>query len=365
MMRKVAMLMLVLLLACSVVLFAGGKQEGSEAEENKVLRIITWSGYAPQVLIDKFTEETGIEVEVTLSNNEEMISKLRATRGAGFDLAQPSQDRISSVVEQYQLYQPIDYSQIDEDQIDPSLLKAVKKNTMVEGDSYGVPHVYGTSGLIVNKDKAPGVTDYTDLLDPKYEGRVSYRLKRPTLIAMGFAHGYDPFELYNDPDGYQAFLEDISEILIEAKPVVHSYWANGDQLLEAMRAEEVWAAMAWEQAGWKLHEENENIDYLAPESGALAWVDTFTIPAKSENVSGAYEWINFVLRPENAAVFTNAEKYGTASKDAVQYLDADTKANFERGLPPEVLAEIHWYPPVPPGLEEMEGKVLDKIKAAN
>ena len=188
MMRKVAMLMLVLLLACSVVLFAGGKQEGSEAEENKVLRIITWSGYAPQVLIDKFTEETGIEVEVTLSNNEEMISKLRATRGAGFDLAQPSQDRISSVVEQYSLYQPIDYSQIDEDQIDPSLLKAVKKNTMVEGDSYGVPHVYGTSGLIVNKDKAPGVTDYTDLLDPKYEGRVSYRLKRPTLIAMGFAH---------------------------------------------------------------------------------------------------------------------------------------------------------------------------------
>ncbi|MCF7915935.1 MAG: extracellular solute-binding protein, partial [Spirochaetaceae bacterium] len=210
-MRKVAMLMLVLLLTCSVVLFAGGKQEGAEAEGNKVLRIITWSGYAPQVLIDKFTEETGIQVEVTLSNNEEMISKLRATRGAGFDLAQPSQDRISSVVEQYQLYQPIDYSQIDEDQIDPSLLKAVKKNTMVEGDSYGVPHVYGTSGLIVNKAKAPGVTDYTDLLDPKYKGRVSYRLKRPTLIAMGFAHGYDPFELYNDRDGYQAFLDDISK----------------------------------------------------------------------------------------------------------------------------------------------------------
>ena len=35
-----------------------------------------------------------IDVEVTLSNNEEMIAKLRATGGAGFDLAQPSHDRI-------------------------------------------------------------------------------------------------------------------------------------------------------------------------------------------------------------------------------------------------------------------------------
>ena len=35
-----------------------------------------------------------IDVEVTFSNNEEMIAKLRATGGAGFDLAQPSHDRI-------------------------------------------------------------------------------------------------------------------------------------------------------------------------------------------------------------------------------------------------------------------------------
>jgi spermidine/putrescine transport system substrate-binding protein len=63
-----------------------------------VLRVITWAGYAPQELLDKFTAETGYKVEITLSNNEEMISKLRATRGGGFDLAQPSQDRISSEI---------------------------------------------------------------------------------------------------------------------------------------------------------------------------------------------------------------------------------------------------------------------------
>ena len=45
--------------------------------------------FAPlKELIDKFQAETGITVKPTYSNNEEMIAKLRATRGAGFDLAQ-------------------------------------------------------------------------------------------------------------------------------------------------------------------------------------------------------------------------------------------------------------------------------------
>ncbi len=362
-MKKALVILLALFILGAGVVFAGGTKEKA-TKENKVLRLITWSGYAPQVLIDKFKKETGITVEVTLSNNEEMISKLRATRGGGFDLAQPSQDRISAVVKQYHLYQPIDYSKVKTDLIVPSLLAAVKKNTLVDGKSYAVPAVYGTSGLVVNKAKAPDVKDFKDLLNPKYTGRVSYRMKRPTLIAMGFSFGYDPFKLYNDKAAYQKFLDDIAAKLIKAKPVVRFYWDNGDQLLQAFRSGEIWAAMAWEQAGWKLHAENPDIDYVAPTSGPLAWVDTFAIPAKSENVEGAYKWINFWLRPENAAIFTNKEKYGSASKDAVKYLEPSTKANFKRCLPPEVLAKAHWYPPVPPGLEEMEGKVLDKIRAA-
>jgi spermidine/putrescine transport system substrate-binding protein len=361
-MKKLLILTAALLLAFGGFIAAAGTEE---VQESTTLRLLTWGGYAPDELIQKFKEETGITVEVTNSNNEEMISKLRATRGGGFDLAQPSQDRISAVQMEHGVYQPIDWSKVNTDQLDPSLVAAVKENTMVDGESYGVPHVYGTSGLIVNKDKAPDIKDYKDLLDPKYTGRVSYRMVRPTLIGMGFSLGYDPFELYNDTNAYQAFLDDMEEVLIEAKPVVRNYYDNADQLLESMRSEEVWAAMAWEQLGWKLYAENPNIDYLAPTSGPLAWVDTFAIPARSENVEGAYKWINFILRPENAAVFTNSETYGTASKDAVKYLDPEIKANFERGLPPEALAITNWYPPVPPGLEEMEGKTMDKIRAAN
>ncbi|MFX7785075.1 hypothetical protein ABTJ92_22905, partial [Acinetobacter baumannii] len=75
----------------------------------------------------------GTKVEVTLSNNEEMIAKLRATGGAGFDLAQPSHDRIFAVQKEYGVYKAMDLSKIDTDKIAPNLLEAVKVNTTIDG----------------------------------------------------------------------------------------------------------------------------------------------------------------------------------------------------------------------------------------
>jgi spermidine/putrescine transport system substrate-binding protein len=111
----------------------------SSAAMADTLQLLSWKGYAPIELVDKFEKETGIKVKATYSNNEEMIAKLRATRGAGFDLVQPSQDRISSVQKGFKIYQPIDYKKVAVGQIVPSMLEAVKKNTLVEGKSYAVP----------------------------------------------------------------------------------------------------------------------------------------------------------------------------------------------------------------------------------
>lgn len=329
------------------------------------LKILTWKGYAPQKLVDKFEKETGMKVELTFTNNEEMIAKLRATRGAGFDLAQPSQDRISSVQAEYKIYQPMDYNKIKSDQIISSMLEAVKKNTKVGEDSYGVPFCYGTSGLIVNTKLAPEAKDYSALLDEKYSGRISYRLKRPTLIGLAFASGDDPFAKYSAPTAYKALMDSVAEKMIAAKPYVKNYWSNGDALLEMVRSGEVSVAMGWDNGGWKLHGENPDIDFVAPKSGALGWIDTFAIPAKAKNVEGAYQWINFMLRPENAAVFSNTEKYATASKDAVQYLDAEVSDNITRSFTAADIDNIKWYPPVGAEIEQMEGKILDMVKAAN
>jgi spermidine/putrescine transport system substrate-binding protein len=311
----------------------------------ETLRLITWSGYTPKVLLDKFEKETGIKVMPTNSSNEEMIAKLRATRGAAFDLAQPSQDRISSVQEKFQIYQPIDLSKIKTEQIIPSMLEAVKNNTMVGDKPHAVPFCWGSSGLVVNRKLAPDVQDYDDLLNKKYAGRISYRLKRPTLIALAFAMGDDPFAKYVDANAYEALMEKVGQALIEAKGLVQNYWTNGDALLQALMTEEVYLAMAWDKGGWKVHAEKPEVDFFAPKSGALGW-------------------INFILRPENAAEFTNSDTTANCSKGANQFVKVSIRSNFERSFTPENIENIKWYPPVPAKLEEIEGKILDKVKAA-
>ena len=328
------------------------------------LSLITWSGYTPKILLDKFKKETGIKVMPTQSSNEEMIAKLRATRGGGFDLAQPSQDRISDVQAKYKIYQPIDLSKIKTGQIISSMLEAVKKNTMVNGKPHAVPFCWGTSGLVVNKKFASDAKDYSELLNAKYKGRISYRLKRPTLIALAFAMGDDPFAKYSDINAYKALMDKVGQAMIDGKVLVKNYWTNGDALLQGMRAGEVYLAMAWDKGGWKLHAESSDIDFLAPLSGALGWIDTFAIPAKSKNVEGAYKWINFMLRPENAAVFTNLDTTANASKGANKFLKPSIRANFERSFPQKDIDNIKWYPPVPAKLEGIEGKILDKVKAS-
>lgn len=350
------------MLAAVTIALMGMAVNGQAAE---TLKILTWKGYAPQELVDKFEQETGMKVELTYTNNEEMIAKLRATRGAGFDLAQPSQDRISSVQAEFKIYQPMDYAKVETGQIVASMLDAVKKNTKVGDDSYGVPFCYGTSGLIVNTKLAPDAKDYTALLDEKYIGRISYRLKRPTLIGLAFASGDDPFAKYDDVAAYKALMESVADKMIDAKGYVKNYWSNGDALLEMVRSGEVTVAMGWDNGGWKLHGENPDIDFVAPKSGALGWIDTFAIPAKAKNVEGAYKWINFILRPENAAVFSNKEKYATASKDAGKFLDAVVRDNISRSFTAADIDNIKWYPPVSADIEQLEGKLLDKVKAAN
>jgi len=192
--------------------------------------------------VEQFTKETGFKVEVTTSNNEEMISKLRATGGAGFDLAQPSQDRIAGPQTEFKIYKAMDMSKIKTDLFIPSMLDATKKNTTVGGAVYGLPHIWGTDGLVVNT-KTSKATDYADLCAAENAGKVSMRLKRPTLIAMAFASGKDPFALYNDPKAYTALMDEMGKKLADCKKNVKFYWDGKDQLLAGIRSGELTTAM--------------------------------------------------------------------------------------------------------------------------
>lgn len=340
-----------------------GFASGSWAD---TLRLMTWGSYAPEALVKAFeAENPDIKVEVTFSNNEEMIAKLRATGGGGYDLAQPSHDRIFAAQQEYNIYKPMDLSQIDTSVMSENLLEAVKSNASMDGNVYAVPHQWGTTGLMANVSQAPDVTSWNDLCDPKYEGRTSMRLRRTILLATAFGMGTNPFDLYSDTDAYQKMLDEVTEKLIACKSVIKTYWTGGDDLSSLMLSGEVVVSETWDSTAFKLYGENPDIVFIPPETGALAWIDTFAIPRGGENDEAAYKWINFVLRPENITQMSASTGAIAAVPNGIELLPEDKRTAVEAAFDQADLDNLKFFANIPPGLEDMEGIALERIKAAS
>ncbi|WP_374367318.1 extracellular solute-binding protein [Dongia sp.] len=337
----------------------------AQAANAETLRLLTWGSYAPDQVIELFEQKyPDIDVEVTFSNNEEMIAKLRATGGAGYDLAQPSHDRIYAVQQEYGIYKPLDLSQIETSVIDEKLFDGVKQNTTIDGKVYAVPHQWGTSGIMVDKSKAPEIKSWGDLCDPKYKGKTSMRLKRTILLGTAFAMGENPFEAYADLAKYQQLLDKVADKLIACKDNLKAYWQGGDDLANLMLSGEVIASETWDSTAFKLYNENPNIVFVPPETGALAWIDTFAIPAKGEADDAAYKWINFVLQPEIVTMMSASTGAIAAVKGGADLLPEDKKAAVAAAFTEADIANLKFFANIPAGVEDMEGKTLEKIKAA-
>lgn len=335
------------------------------AVQAETLRILTWGGYAPEEIVKKFEQKyPDIKVEVTLSNNEEMIAKLRATGGAGFDLAQPSHDRIYAAHLEYNIYKPMDLSKIDTSVMEPKLLDGVKANTTIDGKVYAVPHQWGTSGVMADKSKAPDIKGWGDLCDAKYKGKTSMRLRRTILLGTAFAMGEDPFAAYADLKKYQTILDKVADKLIACKDNVKAYWKGGDDLSALMLSGEIVASETWDSTAYKLYAQNPNIVFVPPATGALAWIDTFVLPRKGEADDAAYKWINFVLQPENVKIMSNSTGGTAAVKGGKDLLPDARKAAMNAAFSDKDMANLKFFANIPPGVEDMEGKTLEKIKAA-
>ena len=331
----------------------------------ETLRLLTWGSYAPDELIQKFEAKyPDIDVEVTFSNNEEMIAKLRATGGAGFDLAQPSHDRIYAAQLEYDIYKPLDLSKIDTSNMESTHLDGVKANTTIDGGVYAVPHQWGTSGLMANKSIAPDFKGWGDLCNPKYAGKTSMRLKRTILLGTAFAMGHDPFAAYADLNKYQSILDEVAAKLIDCKSNIKAYWKGGDDLSAMMLSGEIVASETWDSTAYKLYGQNKDIVFVPPETGALAWIDTFALPRKGKADDAAYKWINFVLQPENVSIMSASTGAIAAVKGGLDLLPPDKKAAVTAAFSDEDIANLKFFANIPPGVEDMEGKTLEKIKAA-
>ncbi len=342
--------------------FAGG-----EKEKAKELSILTWEGYVPEKMKADFENETGINVHVTyFAENGECISKMRATKGEGYDLVQPTFNQVADAQKAFGIYQPIDFSKIKViNNIIPSLARGTKEATTIDGKQYSIPYTWGTVGLIVNTDRIKKDSySFMDLYDEKYCGKVTTRYTWFTFAGAAYGMGIDFFGNYGNESSYRKMMEKILDFLISRKPCIKTYWTTRQEQLDLMTTEECWISQGWDGTGFLLNKTNPHIRFFCPKEGALGWIDTYTISAGAKNLDAAYTWINWMLTEEKGAQIMDKTGYMSAVKGAVNLLPEDRQKVINDAYPPEAVDNINWYAPLVSYINEINSEMEEKLKVA-
>jgi spermidine/putrescine transport system substrate-binding protein len=71
------------------------------------------------------------------------------------------------------------------------------------------------------------------------------------------------------------------------------------------------------------------------------------------------------MRADVAARITRNVGNWTAARGTEDLVDQKMRAQYTASFPEGAFKNIKWYPAIPSGLEEQEGRILDRIKAAN
>ncbi len=276
------------------------------------LNVYAWADEIPQSVFDAFTEETGITVNVdNFDSNETMISKL-AAGNSGYDIVEPSQYAVQQLVGQ-ELLEPLDKSKIEGlDQI----AEKFKDPSYDPGLEYSVPWVWGTTGLLYNAECTGGeeITSWESLFDPKWKGKVNMLDNMLAAYIAGL-----------QVNGYPANSKDEQEIaaatesLIEQKEILSGY--NSSNYGDLVANGDVCISEAWGGTQTaKIVAANEQVHYVLPEEGGSLWVDGLSIAKGAPNQEAAYEFINFLLRPEISAMATNDAGLASANTAAAEHV---------------------------------------------
>ncbi len=344
--------------------FAAGEKEAKK----KVLSIMTWEGYLPDSLVNEFEEKFGYEVKLSfVSNNGEIISKLKASGMKGFDLAQNDIDNIPEAMADG-IYQALDVSKLKNyNIINPSIREGAERIATINGKLYAVPYCWGTTGVVANVEKAPEVNSFMDLFSDKYCGKVSYRATRNAMIAAALALGIESvrdYSIFKSEEETRRVWDIVTPFMIDAKKCVKTYWTSEQQLKDLFITGGVVIAEGWDYTAWSLASEGYPIKFIAPKEGCLAWIGGWEIPLNAADVEGAYKFIDFFWEPQNQACIFSEGGVLTVSKDADKYMSEQDRKKIAETYPQEAIANMWWYPGYPKWWVTVTAEYETKIKTA-
>ncbi len=275
---------------------------GLTASANSI-NVYNWSEYIPAEVLEKFTKETGIKVVyTTYDSNEAMFAKVQLLEGKGYDVIVPSTYFVSRM-QSSGLLAPIDKAKLPNMKY---LDEIVLNQEFDPSNNYSIPYMWGVQGFMVNKNAVDPttITSWNDLMRDEFKGKLLLSDDlRDTFGAALKATGSSVNS--TNPDEIKA----ASDWLKKLKDSVLVFDVTAAK--QALISEEVTAGMIWNGDAFIAKAENPNLVFIYPKEGAPLWVDSFVIPAGSTNKEGAHVFINFMLRPDIAALCVEEFNYST------------------------------------------------------
>lgn len=298
-------------------------QKSSGMSGAKVLNVYNWGDYINPDLIKNFEKEYGYKVNYeTFDSNEAMFTKIQQG-GTAYDITIPSEYMIQKMKEE-KLLLPLDHSKIKGlENIDSSFLNL----SFDKGNQYSVPYFWGTLGIVYNDKFVDGknMQSWDDLWRPELKNNVMLIDGAREVIGLGLnSLGYS-LNSKNDAQ-LTAAVNKLRKITPNVKAIV------ADEIKMYMANEESAVAVTFSGEAAEMLEQNEHLHYVIPKEGSNLWFDNMVIPKTAKNIKGAYDFINFMLEPKNAAQNAEYIGYATPNKEALKI------------LPKEITEDEQFYP---------------------
>ena len=276
------------------VIIAGGfvyMNNGNSSSGRQVI-VYNWGDYIDPDVIAMFEEETGIHVIYEeYETNEIMYPKVQSGAIA-YDAVCPSDYMIQRMIES-DLLAEIDYDNIPNIKyIDDVYMEF--STQFDEENRYSVPYLWGTVGILYNKNVVDEPVDSWEILwNEKYKD--SILMQDSVKDAFAVALKYLGYSL-NSTDLDE--LEAAKKLLIEQKPLVQAYVV--DQVRDKMIGNEAALGVIYSGEALYCQQENPDLEYVIPKEGSNLWIDSWVIPKNAKNKENAEAFINFLCRPDIA-----------------------------------------------------------------
>jgi spermidine/putrescine transport system substrate-binding protein len=346
------------------------------------VNVLMWSDYLPPGFLKAFKEKTGITINYTgIGSNEEIINKMKATKGRGFDIVSPTNMRSPQWVELGML-QPFDYDRIKNlGNVNPSMV-LVGNEEWNFGDkgSHWLPHIWGTEGVAWRTDlwtppRAGEVPSYGDIWQEDVKGKTMMRPHSGMLGAglyletSGVLEPGDMKRAYEDEDNMRRVWTVVTDFCIKNKEQVKLFWNDADSQKNGFLNEGVLVGQTWDGPPITMMNAGDPVQYRAPVEGSLAWVDGMALSAAADNIDEVYAFLDFCYDPDPAGKSIDGgddpswggHGYNSAVLGADKFASPQYAAVFGSVYPGDALAKLWPWPKEPQWYADVRTEYRNKF----